>query len=80
MGGEPARSVLEGVLAGVHRSDVIRGGGAVFSTRGGDVILTVGGDLALGYAYHDRDAVHLYCAETMTPRLVTPAAVCLLEE
>ena len=79
-GGEPAREVLAGVLGGVHRSDVIRGGGAVFSTRGGDFILTVGGDLALGYAYHDRDAVHLYCAETMTPRLVTPAAVCLLEE
>jgi uncharacterized linocin/CFP29 family protein len=78
-GGEPARSVLEGVLAGAHRSEVIRGGGAVFSTRGGDFILTVGGDLALGYAYHDRDAVHLFCAETMTPRLVTPTAVCLLE-
>ena len=78
-GGEPARSVLEGVLGGVHRSEVIRGGGAVFSTRGGDFILTVGGDLTLGYAYNERDAVHLYCAETMTPRLVTPTAVCLFE-
>jgi uncharacterized linocin/CFP29 family protein len=78
-GGDPARAQLKGVLAAAHRSEVIRGHGAVFSTRGGDFLLTVGGDLALGYAYHDRDAVHLYCAETVTPRLVTPAAVCLLE-
>ena len=78
-GGTPARAVLDGVLGGVHRSEVIRGGGAVFSTRGGDFTSTVGGDLALGYAYHDRDAVHLFCAETVTPRLVTPTAVCLLE-
>jgi uncharacterized linocin/CFP29 family protein len=78
-GGEPAREVLRGVLARAHRSEVIRGGGAVFSARGGDFILTVGGDLTLGYAFHDRGAVHLFCAETVTPRLVTPAAVCLLE-
>jgi uncharacterized linocin/CFP29 family protein len=78
-GGAPARALLKGVLAAVHRSEVIRGGGAVFSTRGGDFILTVGGDLTLGYAYHDRDAVHLFCAETVTPRLVTPTAVCLFE-
>ena len=78
-GGEPAREVLKGVLAKAHRSEIIRGGGAVFSARGGDFILTVGGDLTLGYAFHDRDAVHLFCAETVTPRLVTPAAVCLLE-
>jgi uncharacterized linocin/CFP29 family protein len=78
-GGAPARAVLRGVLGAAHRSEVIRGGGVVFSTRGGDFILTVGGDLTLGYAFNDRDAVHLYCAETVTPRLVTPAAVCLLE-
>lgn len=78
-GGETARSQLKGVLAAAHRSEVVRSGGAVFSTRGGDFLLTVGGDLTLGYAYHDRDAVHLFCAETVTPRLVTPTAVCLLE-
>jgi uncharacterized linocin/CFP29 family protein len=78
-GGAPARALMKGVLGAVHRSEVIRGGGAVFSTRGGDFILTVGGDLTLGYAYHDRDAVHLFCAETVTPRLVTPTAVCLFE-
>ena len=78
-GGAPARSMLTGVLGAAHRSEVIRGGGAVFSTRGGDFILTVGGDLTLGYAFHDRDAVHLFCAETVTPRLVTPGAVCLLD-
>jgi len=28
---------------------------------------------------HDRDAVHLFCVETVAPQTVTPQAVCLLE-
>ena len=58
---------------------IIREAGAVFSTRGGDFILSVGGDLATGYRMHDRDAVHLVCLETVAPQTVSPEAVCLLE-
>jgi uncharacterized linocin/CFP29 family protein len=67
------------VLAAVHRSAVVAGAGALFSTRGGDFVITVGGDLSVGYRLHDRDAVHLFCVETIAPQTVSPEAVCLLE-
>jgi uncharacterized linocin/CFP29 family protein len=77
--GYPTARQLRDILAAVHRSPVMREAGAVISTRGGDFILSVGGDLATGYRLHDRDAVHLFCVETVAPQTVTPEAVCLLE-
>jgi uncharacterized linocin/CFP29 family protein len=77
--GYPTARQLRDVLAAVHRSPVMRETGAVFSTRGGDFVISVGGDLATGYRLHDRDAVHLFCVETVAPQTVTPDAVCLLE-
>jgi uncharacterized linocin/CFP29 family protein len=77
--GYPTARQLRDVLAAVHRSPVIREAGAVFSTRGGDFIISVGGDLATGYRLHDRDAVHLFCVETLAPQTVTPEAVCVLD-
>jgi uncharacterized linocin/CFP29 family protein len=68
---------LEGLIAGIHRSSVIRGGG-VFSLRGGDFLLVVGGDLTLGYRHHDETSVHLFCVETVGAHLLTPQAVCAL--
>jgi uncharacterized linocin/CFP29 family protein len=53
-------------------------GGALFSMRGGDFILTVGGDLAVGYRSHDRDSLHLFCIETLAPQTLDPGAVCVL--
>jgi uncharacterized linocin/CFP29 family protein len=77
--GYPTARQLRDVFAAVHRSPVISGAGAVFSTRGGDFVLTVGGDLAVGYRLHDRDQVHLFCAETIAAQTVAPEAVCVLE-
>ena len=77
--GYPTARQLRDVLAAVHRSPVIREAGAVFSTRGGDFVITVGGDLSTGYRLHDRDAVHLFCVETVAPQAVAPDAVCVLE-
>lgn len=77
--GYPTARQLKEVVAHVHRGTALREAGAVFSTRGGDFVLTVGGDLAAGYRQHDRDAVHLFCAETIAPQMTTPEAVCLLE-
>jgi len=68
----------EKLLAAVHRSPVLRDGGAVFSARGGDFVITVGGDLATGYRWHDRESIHLFCAETLAAQTMTPEAVCLL--
>ena len=77
--GYPTARQLRDVLSAVHRSQVIREAGALFSTRGGDFVITVGGDLATGYRLHDRDAVHLFCVETVAPQTVAPEAVCVLE-
>lgn len=77
--GYPTARQLRDVLRAVHRSPVMREAGAVFSTRGGDFLVSVGGDLATGYRLHDRDAVHLFCVETIAPQIMTPEAVCLLE-
>jgi len=68
---------LEGLFRGIHRSSVIRGGG-VFSLRGSDFLLVVGGDLTIGYRAHDGEAVHLFCVETVGAHLLTPNAVCAL--
>jgi uncharacterized linocin/CFP29 family protein len=77
--GYPVTRHTKALLADVHRSLVMRDGGALFSMRGGDFILTVGGDLAVGYRSHDRDALHLFCVETLAPQTLDPGAVCLLE-
>lgn len=49
-------------------------GGVVLSVRGGDYELTVGQDLAVGYAYHDKHEVELYMTESFTFRVLEPAA------
>jgi len=69
---------MEGLFRGIFRSSVIRGGG-VFSLRGGDFLLVVGGDLSIGYRYHDAAVVHLFCVETVGAHLLTPQAVCALD-
>jgi len=75
--GYPASEQIKDRLEGVHRSMVVTGG-AVFSCRGGDFIITVGGDLSVGYRWHDTDALHLFCVETVAAQLLSPEAVCLL--
>jgi uncharacterized linocin/CFP29 family protein len=76
-GGQPAAAQIGAVVAAVHRSPVVQGGG-LFSTRGGDFVLTVGGDLGVGYCWQDPAAVHLVCAETIATRRLAPEAVCIL--
>jgi uncharacterized linocin/CFP29 family protein len=78
-GGYPIARHLKDVLAGVHRSQVVTDGGGLFATRGGDFVLTVGGDLAVGYRSHDREVLHLFCVETVAAQTLTPEAVCVLE-
>lgn len=75
--GYPASEQVKERIQGVYRSAVIRGG-AVFSCRGGDFVITVGGDLSVGYRWHDLDALHLFCVESVAAQLLTPDAVCVL--
>ncbi len=52
----------------------LRGGAVLLSTRGGDYEITVGQDLAIGYAIHDRDNVELYLTESFTFRVLEDKA------
>jgi uncharacterized linocin/CFP29 family protein len=53
-------------------------GAVVVSLRGGDFLLEVGEDLAIGYDHHDADAVALYLVESLTFRVATPEAAVAL--
>ena len=76
--GYPAGRHLKEILKAVHRSAVIKEAGALFSTRGGDFVITVGGDLSVGYRAHDAESVHLFCVETLAVQTLGPEAVCIL--
>jgi uncharacterized linocin/CFP29 family protein len=75
--GYPASEQVKERVKDVYRSAVLSGG-AVASCRGGDFVITVGGDLSVGYQSHDSDVLHLFCLESVAAQLVTPEAVCLL--
>jgi len=62
--------VLDGPLV---RAPSIEGG-VLLSVRGGDYQLTVGQDLSIGYASHDRQTVELYLTESFTFRVLEAAA------
>ena len=49
-------------------------GGLVISLRGGDYELTVGQDLSVGYAHHEKHEVELYLTESFTFRVLESAA------
>jgi hypothetical protein len=53
-------------------------GALVVSLRGGDFLLEVGQDLAIGYHAHDADSVHLYLVESFSFRVATPEAAVAL--
>jgi uncharacterized linocin/CFP29 family protein len=68
------RKIVGGPLVwapGVH-------GAVVVSQRGGDFLLDVGEDLAIGYDAHDADDVELYLVESFTFRVLTDEAAVAL--
>jgi uncharacterized linocin/CFP29 family protein len=64
------QQVLDGPLV---RASAIKGG-VLLSVRGGDYELTVGQDLAIGYADRDRETVELYLTESFTFRVLEAGA------
>jgi uncharacterized linocin/CFP29 family protein len=46
----------------------------VMSVRGGDFELWIGQDASIGYAHHDKEHVELYLTESLTFRVLEPAA------
>jgi len=62
----------------IVRAEALGTGGALVSLRGGDYELTVGQDLSIGYAYHTKNEVELYLAESFTFRVLEPKAAVAL--
>jgi uncharacterized linocin/CFP29 family protein len=50
----------------------------LLSVRGGDYELTVGQDLSIGYAVHDRTDVELFLTESFTFRILEEKAAIFL--
>jgi uncharacterized linocin/CFP29 family protein len=57
----------------------LQGGAVLMSARGGDYELTVGQDLSIGYAVHDRTEVELYLTESFTFRVLEEKAAVFLK-
>ncbi len=72
--GHPIRERVARVLDGPIVWAPAVDGAVVLSTRGGDFQLTVGQDLSIGYAAHDKDTVWLYLTESFTFRVLERAA------
>ncbi|MFB0516988.1 MAG: family 1 encapsulin nanocompartment shell protein [Candidatus Neomarinimicrobiota bacterium] len=74
----PLLKTVEHLLDGPVIHTAVLKGGFLVSTRGGDLELTLGQDLAIGYETHDTKTVRLYLTESFTFQVLTPeAAVCL---
>jgi uncharacterized linocin/CFP29 family protein len=56
----------------------LQGGAVLLSVRGGDYELTVGQDLSVGYAVHDRTDVELFLTESFTFRVLEEKAAVFL--
>ncbi len=78
--GYPVKMQAENILGGpVVLSPYLSGEFAneafLVTTRGGDLELVLGQDLAIGYEKHGADTVTLYFTESFTFRILEPAAV-----
>jgi uncharacterized linocin/CFP29 family protein len=78
--GYPLRKrIEEGILdGGLVWAPALKGGAVLLSTRGGDYELTVGQDLSIGFASHDRKIVELYLTESFTFRVLEDKAAVYL--
>lgn len=77
VGNCPAQHLVHAALlrnGHILRSPVLEGG-VLLTARGGDFELTVGQDIAIGYARHDTDEVELYLTESLQFRVLQPEAV-----
>jgi uncharacterized linocin/CFP29 family protein len=78
--GYPLRRRIEesGADISLVWAPAVQGGAVLLSTRGGDYELTVGQDLSVGYAAHDRTTVDLYLTESFTFRVLEEKAAIFL--
>jgi uncharacterized linocin/CFP29 family protein len=74
-GGQPLVRVVEKLIDGRVTYCPVLTGGFLVSRRGGDLELTIGQDLSVGYEMHDTKEVRLFLAESFTFQVIDPAVV-----
>lgn len=77
--GHPIRDRVEHFLDGPMVLAPKVDGAVLLSHRGGDYQLSVGQDLSIGYAGHDKDTVHLYLTESFAFRVLERGAAVYLK-
>jgi uncharacterized linocin/CFP29 family protein len=77
-GGYPLLEHLKRILGGSVVWAPGVEGAIVLTQRGGDFLLDVGQDIAIGYTSHDAATVSLYLEESFTFRVVEPGAAVVL--
>jgi uncharacterized linocin/CFP29 family protein len=77
-GGYPLLEHLRQIIGGPLVWSPGVDGAVVVSQRGGDFLLDVGEDLAIGYESHDAESVELYLVESFTFRVATSEAAVAL--
>jgi uncharacterized linocin/CFP29 family protein len=77
--GYPIRERVEHFLDGLMVLAPKVDGAVLLSHRGGDFQLSVGQDLSIGYAGHDKDKVHLYQTESFAFRVLERGAAVYLK-
>jgi uncharacterized linocin/CFP29 family protein len=78
--GYPLRQRIEANVDGpLVWAPALVSGALLLTTRGGDYELTVGQDMSIGYAFHDRENVELYLTESFTFRVLEDKAAILLK-
>ena len=77
--GYPIRERVEHFLDGPMVLAPKVDGAVLLSHRGGDFQLSVGQDLSIGYAGHDKDKVHLYLTESFAFRVLEASAAIYLK-
>jgi uncharacterized linocin/CFP29 family protein len=69
------RQLIEGKIVYSRVTD----GAMLISCRGGDLEMTLGQDLSIGYETHDTKSVRLFLAESFTFRVLDPSVIVLLK-
>jgi uncharacterized linocin/CFP29 family protein len=77
--GYPLFQYLETMLAGQVIVSPCIEEAYLLSTRGGDLEMTLGGDIAIGYASHDTQQVALFFLESFTFQVIDPTVVVRLD-
>ncbi len=71
----PIRKKLDAMLEGPVILSHFIDSGLLVSMRGGDFVLTLGSDFAVGYENNDKETVSLFLTESFTFQIIEPNAV-----